>query len=100
MDAVIPGAHLDTSPAWNGVATSSSPFQSHSQGDEDIAAPIPFPGTGDWKLPLKAACPHAAGGKGCAGWGHPAFKGAHLDTAPAWNGVACDGCLRFRRGSL
>jgi hypothetical protein len=25
-----------------GVATSSSPFQSHSQGDEDIAAPKPF----------------------------------------------------------
>jgi hypothetical protein len=24
------------------VATSSSPFQSHSQGDEDIAAPNPF----------------------------------------------------------
>ena len=34
-------AHLDTAPAWNGVATSSSPFQSHSQGDEDIAAPKP-----------------------------------------------------------
>jgi hypothetical protein len=26
-------------PAWNGVATSSSPFPSFSQGDEDIAAP-------------------------------------------------------------
>jgi len=24
------------------VATSSSPFQSHSHGDEDIAAPHPF----------------------------------------------------------
>ncbi len=35
------GAHLDTAPAWNGVATSSSPFQSHSQGDEDIAARAP-----------------------------------------------------------
>jgi hypothetical protein len=33
------GVHLDTAPTWNGVATSSSPFQSHSQGDEDIAAP-------------------------------------------------------------
>ena len=29
-------------PASNGVATSSSPFQSHSQGGEDIAAPKPF----------------------------------------------------------
>jgi hypothetical protein len=33
----------DTNPAWNGVATSSSPFQSQSQGDEDIAAPNAFP---------------------------------------------------------
>jgi membrane associated rhomboid family serine protease len=29
--------------AWNGVATSSSPFRSRSQGDEDIAAPKPIP---------------------------------------------------------
>jgi hypothetical protein len=36
------GAHLDTAPIRNGVATSSSPFQSHTQGDEDIAAPNPF----------------------------------------------------------
>jgi hypothetical protein len=35
-------AHLDTAPAWNGVATSSSPFQSRPQGDEDIATPFPF----------------------------------------------------------
>jgi len=25
--------------AWNGVATSSSPFQRHCPGDEDIATP-------------------------------------------------------------
>jgi hypothetical protein len=36
------GAHLETSPACIGVATSSSPFRSLSQGDEDIAAPNPF----------------------------------------------------------
>ncbi len=30
-------------PRWNGVATSSSPVRSLSQGDEDIAAPKPFP---------------------------------------------------------
>ena len=36
------GVHPDTAPACNGVATSSSPFQSHSEGDEDIAAPNPF----------------------------------------------------------
>jgi hypothetical protein len=35
-------AHLDTAPVCNGVATSSSPLQSHSQGDDDIAAPNPF----------------------------------------------------------
>jgi hypothetical protein len=35
-------AHPDTAPVRNGVATSSSPFQSHSHGDEDIAAPNPF----------------------------------------------------------
>jgi hypothetical protein len=29
-------------PASNGAAMSSSPFQSHSQGDEDIVAPKPF----------------------------------------------------------
>ncbi len=29
-------------PAWNGVATSSSPSLAVSPGDEDIAAPIPF----------------------------------------------------------
>jgi hypothetical protein len=33
--------------AWNGVATSSSPFRSLSQGDEDIAAPKPFQ-RGQW----------------------------------------------------
>jgi hypothetical protein len=33
---------MDTAPPWNGVATSSSPFQSLAQGDEDIAAPILF----------------------------------------------------------
>jgi hypothetical protein len=32
-------AHLDPAPAHNGVATSPSPFLSHSQGDDDIAAP-------------------------------------------------------------
>ncbi len=37
------GAHFDTAPAWNGVATFSSPFQSLSQGDEDIAAPKAHP---------------------------------------------------------
>lgn len=36
-------AHQATAPAWNGVPTSSSPFQSLSQGDEDIASPKPFP---------------------------------------------------------
>ena len=36
-------AHLDTTPAPNGVATSSSPFRSLSHGDEDIAAPKHFP---------------------------------------------------------
>jgi hypothetical protein len=36
---LIGWAPLDTAPAWNGVATSSSPFRSHLQGDEDIAAP-------------------------------------------------------------
>jgi SAM-dependent methyltransferase len=34
---------LETAPAWTGVATSSSPIQSLAQGDEDIAAPKPFP---------------------------------------------------------
>ena len=34
--------HPDTAPIWNGVATSSSPFQSLSRGDEDIAAPKPL----------------------------------------------------------
>jgi membrane associated rhomboid family serine protease len=29
--------------AWNGVATSSSPFRTRSHGDEDIAAPEPIP---------------------------------------------------------
>ena len=29
-------------PRCNGVATSSSPFQSHSPGDEDSATPNPF----------------------------------------------------------
>jgi len=38
----VSGAPLDTAPACDGVATSSSPFQSHSQGDEDIAALNPF----------------------------------------------------------
>ncbi len=32
-------AELDIAPIWNGVATSSSPLQGFSQGDEDIAAP-------------------------------------------------------------
>ena len=32
-------SRADTSLPKHGVATSSSPFQSHSQGDEDIAAP-------------------------------------------------------------
>jgi hypothetical protein len=36
------GAHPDTAPIRNGVATSSSPFPCHSQGDEDIATPNPF----------------------------------------------------------
>jgi len=35
-------AHLETAVAGNGVATSSSPVQSLSHGDEDIAAPIHF----------------------------------------------------------
>ncbi len=35
----VPGAV----PAWNGVATSSSPFPSRSHGDEDIVAPKPIP---------------------------------------------------------
>jgi hypothetical protein len=48
------GAHLDTAPAWNGVATSSSPFESHSQGDEDIAAPFPVSNGGSVKMrPLR-----------------------------------------------
>jgi hypothetical protein len=37
-----PGASPVMAPTWNGVATSSSPFQNFSQGDEDIAAPKPF----------------------------------------------------------
>ena len=36
-------AHLDTTPACNGVVTSSSPFQRHSHGDQDIAPPESFP---------------------------------------------------------
>jgi hypothetical protein len=48
-------AHLDTAPAWNGVATSSSPFQSHSQGDEDIAAPFPISNGGGVKMRPRGA---------------------------------------------
>jgi hypothetical protein len=33
------GEFLSARPAWHGVATSSSPLESHRQGDEDIAAP-------------------------------------------------------------
>ncbi len=33
------GVLLDAPFLWNGVATSSSPFQSLSEGDEDIVAP-------------------------------------------------------------
>jgi hypothetical protein len=40
---------LDTAPAWNGEATSPSPFQSLSQGDEDIDAPFPFANGGSVK---------------------------------------------------
>jgi Zn-dependent protease with chaperone function len=39
----LPGASPVMAPTGNGVATSSSPFQSLSQGDEDIATPKPFP---------------------------------------------------------
>jgi hypothetical protein len=40
-------------PASNGVATSSSPFQNHSQGDEDIASPKPFPKGGSVSMPCE-----------------------------------------------
>jgi hypothetical protein len=47
LAAVRPdGAHLDTGPEWNGLATSSSPFPGSSQGDEDIVAPPLFPKEG------------------------------------------------------
>jgi hypothetical protein len=46
----VMGTHLDTASAWNGVATSSSPFQSLSQGDEDIAAPFPVSNGGSVKM--------------------------------------------------
>ena len=39
-----------TAPACNGEATSSSPFQSHSHGDEDIAAPFPFSNGGSVRM--------------------------------------------------
>jgi hypothetical protein len=42
FDGLEDWAHLDTTPACNGVATSLSPFQGLLQGDEDIAAPNPF----------------------------------------------------------
>jgi len=37
------GVFSFTFQGWNGVATSSSPFQGLSRGDEDIAAPKRFP---------------------------------------------------------
>ena len=39
----LPVASPGMAPTGNGVATSTSPFESLSQGDEDIAAPKPFP---------------------------------------------------------
>jgi hypothetical protein len=40
MGKVSGRARLDTAPARNGEATSSSPFRSLSQGDVDVAAPL------------------------------------------------------------
>jgi membrane associated rhomboid family serine protease len=37
------GTVSEAAPAWNGVATTSSPFRSCFQGDQDIAAPKPIP---------------------------------------------------------
>ena len=64
---LIPGpGRIWTAPAQNGVATSSSPFQSLYQGDEDIASPSPFPKGAvsgcvhpGWRTPREAATPRS-----------------------------------------
>ncbi len=51
------GRTLPLPPAWNGVATSSSPLRSLSHGDEDIAAPKRFPlGQGRIRVRDRTAC--------------------------------------------
>jgi NAD+ synthase (glutamine-hydrolysing) len=64
-------AGLDDNPAWNGVATSSSPFQSLSQGDEDIAAPKTFPHGEGSRCALDDRTSHNAGA--AAPWEHGGF---------------------------
>jgi hypothetical protein len=52
--------HLLMLRGWNGVATPSSPFQSLSQGDEDIAAPKQPPNEDDLEMR-----PTRLGGRTC-----------------------------------
>ena len=72
----------------NGVATSSSPFQGHSQGDEDIATPKAFSppasGPAQWLNPRSDSgngCPLVSGANGSAI--NPITYTAHMVT-PAY----------------
>jgi hypothetical protein len=47
----------------NGAATSSSPFHTHSHGDEDIATPRFWKlGSGDWELSIEGRVPSPGAG--------------------------------------
>ena len=69
---------------WNGVATSSSPFKSHSRGDEDIAAPPQRRGE---QTPPPTAAPHlrersARGSSGIVTADPPIAFGVRAKTRP------------------